>query len=499
MPDIDPSDPCFNQTQAILPANVTRQANLPNTDFSLIAVAPWLNMNCTRSYLVSAQRDPIRAFIFYQPDNGTSLPPPISSPVWDMQDGGVWKSQAQYPVYAVPGSLGNQMMIQLSHYSGNLTKVPGGHTLMSDYQIDPRSYVRVYTEIDITAQSSLPALWVFLLIVVGGLLVILGSTSFLMHLVQRRRRDQLRRRIARGHVDLEALGIKRLTVPKSIIDKMPLFIYTCREDEVLRESQKSTNTQHEAEGTKTGPISATDESATFSSIPVPDSTLSSHEYKQHAQPTCPICLEDFISGSTTIRELPCGHIFHPECIDSFLGNNSSLCPMCKKSTLPLGYCPERITNAMVRRERAIRRLRSRVNLNEDGQDIEGGWAHRMSRWRTVARGIVFGREEPEATNRTQNYDPNLALRSISMQPTTRGTAATAESLGITRHDIAQRRAPELLEGVPVMEEVDLDDQREHQQSKCKSFFNACLALHRIATKVSTSGRKAFSKLFPGFK
>ena len=51
--------------------------------------------------------------------------------------------------------------------------------------------------------------------------------------------------------------------------------------------------------------------------------------------------------------------------------------MCKKTTLPLGYCPERITNAMVRRERAIRRLRSPVTVNEDGQDVEAGWAGRL--------------------------------------------------------------------------------------------------------------------------
>lgn len=43
-------------------------------------------------------------------------------------------------------------------------------------------------------------------------------------------------------------------------------------------------------------------------------------------------------------------------IDEFLGEVSSLCPICKASMLPRGYCPE-ITNETVRRERAIRRLR----------------------------------------------------------------------------------------------------------------------------------------------
>ena len=380
-----------------------------------------------------------------------------------MHDGGVWKSEAEYPVYAVPGSLGNQMMAQLSQYSGNLTNLPYGRTLISGYQIDPRSYLRVYTEIDIAAQSSLPALWVFLLIVVGGLLFIFASMSLLMHFIQRRRREGLRRRIARGHVDLEALGIKRLKVPKSIIDKMPMFIYTCKEDELLRESQKSTSNQHGTDGIKDTSSSVPNDDSVSTSAPGRDSTLSSHEYKQHAQPTCPICLEDFISGSTTIRELPCGHIFHPECIDSFLGNNSSLCPMCKKSTLPLGYCPETITNAMVRRERAIRRLRSRVTVNDEGYDIEGGWTARMNNWRTVARRVFSGRNEPDVTGATANYDPNLALR--PMQPATGVADQIAQSPGFARHDIAS----ELLEVTPVMEEVDLDDQRGHQQSKCRAF------------------------------
>jgi hypothetical protein len=77
------------------------------------------------------------------------------------------------------------------------------------------------------------------------------------------------------------------------------------------------------------------------------------------QPTCPICLDDFVPAETIVRELPCKHIFHPECIDPFLRANSSLCPMCKKSTLPAGYCPVQVTNIMVRRERLIRRMRQR--------------------------------------------------------------------------------------------------------------------------------------------
>ncbi|KAI7564228.1 hypothetical protein KC317_g7200, partial [Hortaea werneckii] len=77
-----------------------------------------------------------------------------------------------------------------------------------------------------------------------------------------------------------------------------------------------------------------------------------------------ICLDDYVpvsaeSEGTTVRELPCHHIFHPECVDAFLKENSSLCPICKRTVLPQGYCPRNVTNAMVRRERIMNHRRAR--------------------------------------------------------------------------------------------------------------------------------------------
>jgi hypothetical protein len=80
---------------------------------------------------------------------------------------------------------------------------------------------------------------------------------------------------------------------------------------------------------------------------------------------CSICLNRFKNRVTVIREIRCGHIFHPDCIDEFLHQVTSLCPICKASMLPKGYCPK-ITNEMVRRELAIRRLRHSAR---DGEDV----------------------------------------------------------------------------------------------------------------------------------
>lgn len=45
---------------------------------------------------------------------------------------------------------------------------------------------------------------------------------------------------------------------------------------------------------------------------------------------CTICLDDFVAGDK-VKELPCGHSYHKSCIDPWLLQKSSLCPLCKQS------------------------------------------------------------------------------------------------------------------------------------------------------------------------
>ncbi|CAK7212032.1 hypothetical protein SBRCBS47491_001325 [Sporothrix bragantina] len=424
VPDLSLSDPCTVSERQYVPDSAVRQGNLPATNYNLIAIAPWFDVNCTKSYLASARYDPLRAFIFYLPSNDTTKPPGPESDVWDLFDDGAWQYDNHYPIFAVSGALGSEMMYQLSRYSGNLTDVPFGENISEIYDADADDYVRIWTELSVSTPTGLPNVWVFILAVIGVLLAVITLTSLFMHIMWRRRRASLQRRVVQGEINLETTGIKRLTVPSSQIQKFPLFTYNYEPPPPrsppppsIRQSVLVSPTTDGMSAISVGPPTpvstlaarrlsrlsqsrphqsldaALDNDASATSASASDTRsqpASDHDYQSSAhavsvplpaspvaetisetpvlgmldyQPMCQICLEPYQNRVTIIRELSCGHIFHPECIDEFLAHVSSLCPLCKACMLPKGYCP-RITNAMVRRERAIRRLREQVVVED---------------------------------------------------------------------------------------------------------------------------------------
>lgn len=345
---------CYNDTRQYVPGNVTHLSNLGGTSYPVVAIAPFTTSStCTREYLARMQQDNVQGALFFQPGDSMGQAPPANDPSWSLHDDGAWLNQAEFPIYALPGAVGALMMQSLAAYSGNLTDEPHGAQLAQQY--DVRDYVRLWADVPVSnSTAGIPSLWVFLIIVLAILLCVVLITSFIMHLVQRRHRRILERRVANGEVDLEALGIKRLNVPQEILDKMPQYVYTSKD------------------------------------APAPSTAAGAKEAAprkvvQYTQPTCPICLDDFASGETIIRELPCGHIFHPECVDPFLKSSSSLCPVCKRSSLPPGYCPVQVTNLMVRRERLIRRMRQRVQVvhGEEVGGPHGTYSRRRRLYNTV--------------------------------------------------------------------------------------------------------------------
>ena len=134
---------------------MTRKGNLPSQQYSFIAFAPWLSVPCTESYLAASTG--ASAFITYLPDNGVATPPLPSNESWNLHDGGRWKAQNKFPVYAIPGAEGAAIMKQLSRYSGTSMDPMIANMLAQD-QLDPSDIVRLYATFGIDGSSNLPTL-----------------------------------------------------------------------------------------------------------------------------------------------------------------------------------------------------------------------------------------------------------------------------------------------------------------------------------------------------
>ncbi|RVD86916.1 uncharacterized protein DFL_005167 [Arthrobotrys flagrans] len=470
VPDLDPSDPCDNHD--LVPRNVTRKANLPMDDLKLVAYAPLITQHCSRQYMYSAENDNVAAFIFY------GVPAKYSNNTDPLEGEGY---PFEYPVYYLDGSIGQPLMNKLSEYSANMSEVYNGFNL-TEAGYDIRDYARIYAVISTKNTNPMPGLWLFLLVVVAVLLFIIGASSLLMHLFQFHYRRSLRRRIANGEVDLEGLGVGRITVPREFLAKFPLYVYiaenggqtTPPRQKVQDTTAPTTQPVPKEEGRRkervkipsavvvkegvsivipatitaerkskgkervkekprsptaidatTSPEMAevsTSKGLTLSSPTTPSTTSRSSPKVQYSstpspqprgtqtptttspphprgyhQTSCPICLDDFIHQETTVRELPCLHIFHPECIDPYLKSQSSLCVLCKQSCLPKGYVPIRLTNSIVRRERLLRSIRERSRevatataANNGGNNGEGGilWRWRLRRLRRQEQDLM---------------------------------------------------------------------------------------------------------------
>ncbi|KAI9040429.1 RING-H2 finger protein [Aspergillus affinis] len=387
VPGLDAHDPCVNATAEYVPANVTRFEDVKTLGYHTVGLAPWISADCTQSFLHASRRVGTNALVFYIPGSNDTKPPTEDSSVWSLRDK-EWKRRNKYPVYAIPGPAGATIMRQLSYYSGNSSRPYNEST---EFLQEGQGETRLFALINLDrGGKKMPSLWGFILAIVGTVLVLSVILLLCYQIVQKRRRESLQRRIEAGEADIEHLGLHQLKVSQEVLDTFPVYAYpdlealsdsdtqsrsgddgsTHQLDKAEDEPEK-TDTEsetrirtdsavHNVQGrveigekevspNQEDDISSSSHHQTQSTAPPPRNRLS------HSQTTCAICLDDFVPNVAIVRELPCGHIYHVECIDTSLEQNSSLCPLCKKSVVPPGSYPVPVTNRMVHLDFMLRR------------------------------------------------------------------------------------------------------------------------------------------------
>lgn len=414
---------------------------------------------CTSDYLVQAKRDQAEAAVLYNYTSMSNMPSTSLTSTFSVFNN---------PIYGITSDDAQPLLQNMVSYAGNISTVPMGSNLSALY--DPEDYVRLTLTINTGQGSSLPGLWLFLLVILAALGLIIASTSVSMHVSQYRARRDLRRRIAAGEIDLESLGIKRLTVPKEMIDTMPITIYGVSAPKPLkakgtfdskyehsrkfsksddRKSSKSDRNSiksddQSAAPSPTAPTHSSAESTTVDPIQSAPPPVDGFD-----QSSCAICLDDYVINTTPVRHLPCNHIYHPHCIDPFLQTRSSLCPLCKRTVLPKGFIPPtlQLTNATVARERRIRLMRQRASQTQttptDPSTLEAGvemndlnGTTQVENGTTIANIVAPSQEDEDAELRRRPW-----IRRVVDTVFPRFTAPVGSLRNLRRNTFTQARVP----------------------------------------------------------
>jgi hypothetical protein len=147
IPDLK-TEECRQSEEKYILKNATRYHHLPpDTNYSLVALAPWFSPTCMQEYFEKAREERVVAFLVYQPGISAVMPPPMNDASWGLGDGGTWKAANNFPTYAIMPVSGGILAEQLSVYSGNVTDAPYGQELSS--MLNPTDYVRLWARVRI--------------------------------------------------------------------------------------------------------------------------------------------------------------------------------------------------------------------------------------------------------------------------------------------------------------------------------------------------------------
>lgn len=119
----------------------------------------------------------------------------------------------------------------------------------------------------------------------------------------------------------------------------------------------------------------------------------------HDDVCCAICIEEFVQGDT-LRQLPCEHEFHTECIIPWLTERHPSCPLCKHSVVP----PEEEDNEEEEEEDST----TRGNIG-GGDVVVDGTNHILTVWQSVGTFLAYYRRGRTLVA-SEEDEPGIAMQ-----------------------------------------------------------------------------------------
>lgn len=133
---------------------------------------------------------------------------------------------------------------------------------------------------------------------------------------------------AGNEMELQPIQQSQNVVPRHIIESLPCYVYPdpsdlsnkqAKENVIeVPDSKSDSNDQLETPSLPSPPSAPTPNFRQLGNIPK----------------DCEFCWDDFVPNESMVRELPCGHAFHPNCVDRYLTSYRDDCPKCRMKVLP---------------------------------------------------------------------------------------------------------------------------------------------------------------------
>ncbi|EPY49501.1 ubiquitin-protein ligase E3 [Schizosaccharomyces cryophilus OY26] len=287
--------------------------------FGLVALAPF--DKCASSYVQQAISDDANAILFYNASTHTESSSNLNSFSHTVSK----NARLSIPMLLISHPYGLKFEDALRFYSAsNIQSLNDSDALVRRYG-DINAKARIGTPV-YRGQGSYKSLaWFYILIaVIAGLFLII-SVYIILHFTGL---------LAGFYRTLRRAGIpipERLTEPrrkknqspvnKELLNTFPVRLYTV--SGLTPPSATFQNTSGSASSTSGSEEKKED--AGFNAV---------RPVNHYDQTECSVCLSNYSEDHSLYRELPCLHIYHPNCIDPYLLNISDKCPLCKQSVLP---------------------------------------------------------------------------------------------------------------------------------------------------------------------